>query len=218
MKANITSDHYPLILQTKFKLKANYRRKKIKKARKFKPIEEQWRYTNYNTCFETLLGENKFKEEEPNYEIFQETLQTIADYYIRDYGTKVEQAKAECSDETEQLYQLRETAINADLSNEKIHYITKKIRICRRIDKMLDSIESLDKDLDLKDKWLGIKKLKKNYTPQPYVKKDERGIPIPRHKIADFSAKQLKKLFWTCDTPSGGLKHRAYNTGRQHIL
>jgi len=52
---------------------------------------------------------------------------------------------------------------------------------------------------------LGIKRLKQNYTPQPYMKKDESGTPIPRHEVANFSAKQLKKYFWTCQPPTGNL-------------
>ena len=75
---------------------------------------------------------------------------------------KQKQNRAECSDETERPVQLRETAVNANPSHETILFITPKIRICRRIDKTLESIDNLDKDLDLKDKWLGIKKLKTN--------------------------------------------------------
>ena len=107
-----------------------------------------------------------------------------------------------CSDETERLYQLREEAIIANLSQEKIQYITKRIRLCRQIDKTIESIDSPGKDLDLKDKWLGVKKNKK-YASRPYVKSKHNGNPIPRHQVADFSAKQFKALLWTKNTEEG---------------
>ena len=50
------------------------------------------------------------------------------------------------------------------------------------------------------------------------MKKDEKGNPIPRHEIANFSAKQLKKYFWTCQTPTGHLSNTQIreNTGAQN--
>jgi len=121
---------------------------------------------------------------------------------------KQKQNRAECSDETERPVQLRETAVNANPSHETILFITPKIRICRRIDKTLESIDNLDKDLDLKDKWLGIKKLKTNTRHNLTRRKTKKGNPIPRHQLADFSAKQLQttKLFWTLNTEPGTLK------------
>ena len=105
----------------------------------------------------TQLALDNFQEEAPDYKMIQDTFKKMGDYYIREQNYKIQNDKADCSDDTEQLYRLRETAINADLSFEKINYITKQIRCCRRIDKTLDSLDSLDKELDLKDKWLGIK-------------------------------------------------------------
>ena len=64
--------------------------------------------------------------------------------------------------------------------------MTKKIRI----------IESVSKDLDLRDRWLGIRELKRKYNPTPFHNKNAAGEHINHKKRAQEAAKHLSEKQW----------------------
>ena len=45
-----------------------------------------------------------------------------------------------------------------------------------------------------KDKWFGIKRIKKKYQPKPYTRKDIRGDIVPLSKQAEAAAEYLEKF------------------------
>jgi len=52
--------------------------------------------------------------------------------------------------------------------------LDKRFRKRKKQDKTDRIIKTLDKDLDIRDKWLGIRQLKQEYQPNPYARKDSR--------------------------------------------
>ena len=56
--------------------------------------------------------------------------------------------------------------------------------------------ESLDKDVDIRDKWMGIKSLKSEYKTMPYSRKTKGGKHIHKKQRAEMAAQYLEKEQW----------------------
>ena len=52
-------------------------------------------------------------------------------------------------------------------------------------------IKALDKDLDIRDRWLGIRQLKQDYQPNPYARRATEGIHITQKQRAQQAAEYL---------------------------
>ena len=65
-----------------------------------------------------------------------------------------------------------------------------------RQDRTNTVIKTLDKDLDIRDKWLGIRQLKQEYQPNPYARKTKEGKHIPQHQRAQRAAEYLATEQW----------------------
>ena len=59
----------------------------------------------------------------------------------------------------------------------------------RKQDKKIRILESVSKDLDIRERWLGVRELKRKYNPTPYHNKDKDGQHITHDKRAQFAAK-----------------------------
>ena len=57
-------------------------------------------------------------------------------------------------------------------------------------------LDSLSKDLDVRDRWMGIRGIKKEYQPSPYHRKTADESHIPKHKIAEEAARHLAQNQW----------------------
>ena len=57
-------------------------------------------------------------------------------------------------------------------------------------------LEELDRELDVRDQWLGIKRLKSTYVPQSFCRRDEEGNHIPMNMRAEEAAKYLETKQW----------------------
>ena len=57
-------------------------------------------------------------------------------------------------------------------------------------------MDTLDKDLDIRDKWLGIRQLKQEYQPQTYARTTKEGHHIPQQERAQKAAEYLAKEQW----------------------
>ena len=65
-------------------------------------------------------------------------------------------------------------------------------------------------DLDLRDRWAGIRRLKSNYTPKPYFQTNEDGTTVKYHEQAEGSAKYLTNLLWKKSEIEHNLKIEKY--------
>ena len=82
--------------------------------------------------------------------------------------------------------------------------VTEQNRTEQRKDKTQTTLKTIDKDLDLRDQCLGIRKFKQEFKPIPYFKRDSEGNPVPRDQQAEGAArhlaqKQLKKQILAID-------------------
>ena len=74
--------------------------------------------------------------------------------------------------------------------------MNRKIRAQARKDRKKKVLEELDKDLDVRDQWLGIKGLKSTCTPIAFCRKDENGKHIPMNQRVEEAAKYLGTKQW----------------------
>ena len=57
-------------------------------------------------------------------------------------------------------------------------------------------LRTLKADLDVRDKWLGIRQLKQKYQPRPYHRKYADGTPVAPKDLAEQAAQFLAQLVW----------------------
>ena len=57
-------------------------------------------------------------------------------------------------------------------------------------------IDSLDKDLDVRDKWLGLRNLRSNYNPHPYSRTTKHGEHVHTKQRAQKAAEDLGTTQW----------------------
>ena len=65
-----------------------------------------------------------------------------------------------------------------------------------RQDKRTYIKNSVDKDLDVRDRWLGIKQMKRGFRAQPYIRKDKDGNVVNFQKQAEAAADYLEQVQW----------------------
>lgn len=63
-------------------------------------------------------------------------------------------------------------------------------------DKRKYVLETMNKDLDIRDRWMGIRNLKNGYKPRPYYRKDMNGNPVTFEKQAEAAAEYLEQKQW----------------------
>ena len=66
----------------------------------------------------------------------------------------------------------------------------------RTEDKKKRQLEMIDKDLDERDIWMGIRTMANEYKPRPYSRKRKNGEPVPLEQIAEEAAKYLHEEHW----------------------
>ena len=74
--------------------------------------------------------------------------------------------------------------------------LQKHIIKLRRRDRRREILNSVANDLDVKDRWLGIRGLKKHFPPRRFEKRDIRGTLQPLHRHAEITAEYLSQVQW----------------------
>ena len=74
--------------------------------------------------------------------------------------------------------------------------LDKRFRKSKKEDKTNMIINALDKDLDIRDKWLGIRQLKQDYQPNPYARRTTEGKHITQQQRAQKAAEYLNIEQW----------------------
>ena len=57
-------------------------------------------------------------------------------------------------------------------------------------------LETFKDELDIRSKWMGLKALRKGYTPAPYHRKNQGGAHIALHNRAEAAATYLSTVQW----------------------
>ena len=160
--ANINTDHYPVVATIRIKLKAvpsaTQRRKKYREC----------------TPQEKEQLNNGMRQAITNTTLF-ETRSILAETAKNNQPTLRGKIKHETiSPQTLNLLEQRGQAIKANNTAECMK-LEKQFRKSRRQDKKEQVLQSLSKDLDIRDKWMGIRHLRQNYQPQPYHAQRQSG-------------------------------------------
>ena len=95
--------------------------------------------------------------------------------------------------------------------------LSKEYRESRKQDKQEHVLDTLNKDLDLRDRWLGIEQLKSKYSPTPYHNKDRQGQHIRYDQRADKAAEHVSRTQWSKTAPEDDDTH-AQQWNRDYII
>ena len=99
------------------------------------------------------------------------------------------------STQTDDLYKQRKQAI-IEGRYDQLSIISKAFRKSKRQYRSLEVVNTIQNDLDLRSKWLGLKFLRKPFTPNPYHRTTQDGKPIPQANIAEAAARHLSATQW----------------------
>ena len=100
--------------------------------------------------------------------------------------------KIEASSELKKLIEERDKA--KEWEEEK--RLNSKIRTQARKDRKKRVLDELDKDLDVRDQWLGLKRMKSTHVPRSFCRKDQHGKHIPMNMRAEEAASYLEGKQW----------------------
>ena len=94
----------------------------------------------------------------------------------------------ELSDETEAKMEETRQQIKAGKAEEELKQIRKSVSKSVRKDRRQHQAKLIDKELDVRDQYMGLKYLRNDYVPVPLGMKDAAGKHVPFAQRADKSA------------------------------
>ena len=195
-KANIDSDHYPVIGTFKTKLRGTSTLGKHR-CRYEKCTEEEMHKMNQALTDNTT---DNIKE------WINTGTKTLPKEKPRDRFRK-----SQLSFKTLRIVGERGRA-RKDRNLEEFTKLSKEYKKSRQEDRKTQVLEAISKDLDLRSRWLGIKELKPKYNPTPYHNKTKEGEHIKLHERAQKAAEYLSKEQW--GEPSQ--EHKDLKESRRH--
>lgn len=186
IQADINSDHFPVKFQIGIKLKStNQRNKPRPKYRECTKEENKQR----NIKLAKLISESNQLTPDVNSIIKTKEIENILTKGLQDIPKLPPKIKQEyLSEETLQILQRRKTAI-LEQNIEEYERLSKEFKKGKKKDKTNNILKTLDKDLDSRDQWMGIRYLKSEYKPQPYHRKDKQGRHISKKKQSKNGSK-----------------------------
>ena len=87
-----------------------------------------------------------------------------------------------------------------DRNLSEFERLSRDFRKSRKQDRRDRVLEGLTKELDIRDRWLGIRELKTKYTPSPYHNKDAEGNHVQWKDRAQKAAEHLSTKQWGDNT------------------
>eukprot|EP00973_Karenia_brevis_P004309 590674-Karenia_brevis.AAC.1 len=81
-------------------------------------------------------------------------------------------------------------------TDEEYNALNKDIKKSLKVDKKSYTLNTVKQELDVRDRWAGIRALKKEYHPNPYNRKDENGRIVAQKDKAETAAKYLAEKQW----------------------
>ena len=102
--------------------------------------------------------------------------------------------KDSMTEESKIILSIRQEAMQQG-NAERFDEFTKMFRKQRQLDKQKYTTSTMSKDLDIRDRWLGIRKLKEGYKPQPYHR-TKHGKHVNMNSRAEANAEHLAKEQW----------------------
>ena len=192
--ANLTTDHLPMTVTIRNKL-AKIDNTKYKGRKKYEICSTKQRL-EYNKNIMNNSGSN-----------FKDVLTKAAENTIPTKETTIK--KDDMSQESLRLIDDRAVLI-AHNKLEEANLTTKLLKRQRKKDKQTAITESLNKDIDVRDRWLGLRQLKKGYQVTPYAIKNKEGKRVSKDNIAEEVAEHLANNTWN-NTEAEGKEHLISN-------
>ena len=79
-------------------------------------------------------------------------------------------------------------------------------------DKDADIAEWVNEEYDIRDQWLGVKRIKSEYSPTPYKTQNMNKEDITLTQTAEATAEYLEKKQWGCKGDEDENKHNQKKT------
>ena len=191
--ANIPSDHF--IMKYKIRTKLKGKQKANKTLKKYEKCDTTQKEKFNEELQETLIEKHSNNPEHTTitYETFNDIIKAATEKHIPKITAK--NNKIRLSSKTQELIKEREDAL-IYMNGEEVGRLTKQIRKSKQKDKERDTLNALDKDLDIRDRWLGLRQLKNTYKPMTYHQKDRHGKHVPRDERAGKAAEYWAFEIW----------------------
>jgi hypothetical protein len=187
-RANINSDHFPLVFTIRLKLR--HMNKGGKTRPQYKPCDStQQDDLNYELW--NAIPENT---EEDSYKVIRNWLEQGTDSLPRAIQTDKNKRYEPSYTSKDVPNQRKETA--KARNPQLVLQLSKQCLKSRRDDKRTGTLEALSKDLDIRERWLGIRELKRKFNPTPFHNKTAQGQHIQHKERAQEAAKYPSTIQW----------------------
>ena len=214
--ANIPSDHFPLKFHIRLKLKAVGNRS-TKQRLKFDPCSREQR-NEYNRITLQNIEGLRAQGQPLTYDQLVLIYRKAQNEQLPKITSK--RNGREMSEATRKLIKDREIALG-NFDAEAIGRLNKEIRASSKRDRKHYIQASIHKDMDVRDRWLGIRSLKQGFKPAAYHQKDRLGKHVPRNQRAEAAAKFWAHEIWggshsnSCEISNKIIvqQHEGYNLG-----
>ena len=180
-------DHFPLKARLQVKLKGCRKHDKTK-PKYTECTEAQSR--QLNDSIQQLCAPSGVARQTPNLntQILQQLTRTLP-------RQKAKARLTAFSEATKQILEERQTSV---INRDPVTYelLTKRFRKSKQRDRKDYIIKTSSKDLDVKDRWMGIRQLKSTYNPQPYHRRTQKGQHIRLEQRAQMAAQYSGSQQW----------------------
>eukprot|EP00975_Prorocentrum_lima_P013707 2916128-Prorocentrum_lima.AAC.1 len=89
--------------------------------------------------------------------------------------------------ELEELFEERRMYLNLGW-REMAKEATRRIRRLRREEKRKEQLCRIDEQMDIRDTWMGLRSMKKDFVPLAYSRRDDKGDLVDQDGVAEASA------------------------------
>ena len=129
-----------------------------------------------------------------------------------------EERKTNFSEDTKSVLEERRKAV-MDKNVNEYERLTKLFKKSKEKDKRESTLHSIRNELDIRSRWLGIKRLRSNFNPQPYNRTDKNtGIHIHTKERAQKAAEYLGEEQWGTKETEEEIKTRRQTLNKRKIV
>ncbi len=194
---SVDSDHAVVTTRVKVRLAAKTKNPTQRPIRYRNPTEQQKQ--DYNSCVrDKMHAMDDSTSLEQKFNALIHSMKHAADTQLTQISRL--QKQHYLTQATWQLIEERQACRDrGDTINEQI--VNRKIKKEAKKDKRAHRIKEMEEGIRLKEKWNGIKKERKIFTPNHTKQQDIRGNRIPLGQRAKATAEYLREIQWKLDPP-----------------
>ena len=194
-KPTIVSDHFPLIATIRCRLTKHTKKPRPSTILNANPSAEIKRALNVDV-WETYMNKTD-GQRMTIYEEWHPCIRNAQATHLETERSKLPK-KDYISERTWGIIQTRDSHRH-EWNEEQLKASTRLIRKAARSDRKNSIISTMAAELDQRDQWLGIKRLRQGHKPRGYEKITKDGHPIPTSQQAEAMATHLEQTQWGPD-------------------